>query len=80
MLSLIWIPITVGAAAAQVARNAAQRMMLPVAGPWAATLVRFAFGIPFSIVFAAFAWALTPDARPHVSAGWWGSPPWAWRL
>jgi drug/metabolite transporter (DMT)-like permease len=38
------------------------------AGPWGATLVRFLFGLPFSIlIFGAVALA-TPHAQPHLSA------------
>ena len=61
---MLWIPVTLGAALLQVARNAAQRGLLAEAGPWGATLVRFLFGLPFSILFALVAWVL--DA--HVSA------------
>ena len=37
----LWIPITIGAAAAQTARNAAQRHLTPILGTLGATLVRF---------------------------------------
>jgi drug/metabolite transporter (DMT)-like permease len=63
----LWIPITVGAASLQVARNALQRGLLTGAGPWGATLVRFLFGLPFSLVFVAVALALTPHA--HLTLG-----------
>ena len=52
------------AASFQVARNALQRGLMPTAGPWGATLVRFLFGLPFSLAFFAVAVALTPGARP----------------
>ncbi len=68
---MIWIPITVGAAALQVARNAAQRSIMGGAGPWGATLVRFLFGLPFATVFAAVAWLLTPGASAHPTAVFW---------
>lgn len=68
---MIWIPITVGAAALQVARNAAQRSIMGGAGPWGATLVRFLFGLPFATVFAAIAWAVTPGATAHPTAAFW---------
>jgi drug/metabolite transporter (DMT)-like permease len=48
---VLWIPITLGAASLQVARNAAQRGLLAEAGPWGATLARFLFGLPFAFVF-----------------------------
>src|SRR5215217_5252873 len=56
---MLWIPITVAAAALQVARNAAQRSLMTGAGPWGATLVRFLFGLPFSLVFVAVALLVT---------------------
>src|SRR3990167_4217019 len=53
--AMLWIPITVAAAAFQVARNAAQRSLLGGGGPWGATLVRFLFGLPFSLVISTVA-------------------------
>lgn len=69
---MLWIPVTVAAAAFQVARNAAQRSLLTGAGPWGATLVRFLFGLPFSLAFAALALAVAPATpRPDlVFLGW----------
>lgn len=57
---MLWIPATVAAAALQVARNAAQRSLMGGAGPWGATLVRFLFGLPFSIAFASVALLFLP--------------------
>ena len=37
---MLWIPVTVAAAAFQVARNAAQRSLMGAGGPWGATLVQ----------------------------------------
>jgi len=68
---MLWIPITIGAAALQVARNAAQRSVMGGAGPWGATLVRFLFGLPFATVFAAVAWIATPGAQAHPTAWFW---------
>jgi drug/metabolite transporter (DMT)-like permease len=65
---VVWIPITLGAASLQVARNAAQRGLLAEAGPWGATLVRFLFGLPFSVVFAGVAALLSSHLAPRVSA------------
>ncbi len=64
---MLWIPITIGAASLQVARNALQRGLLTGAGPWGATLVRFLFGLPFSAIFVAVAWTLT--RAPHLAFG-----------
>ncbi|MFZ4604960.1 MAG: DMT family transporter [Caulobacter sp.] len=58
---MLWIPITVLAAGFQVARNAAQRSLLAGAGPWGATLVRFLFGLPFSLLFSAVVLLLMPS-------------------
>lgn len=68
---MIWIPVTVAAAALQVARNAAQRSLMTGAGPWGATLVRFLFGLPFSITFAAVALLFLPLV-PVVSPAYLG--------
>ena len=51
----LWIPVTIGAAAAQTARNAAQRHLTPVLGTLGATLVRFLYGVPFAL---AWLWAV----------------------
>lgn len=68
---MIWIPITIGAAALQVARNAAQRSIMGDAGPWGATLVRFLFGLPFATLFATIAWLVTPGATVHPTVHFW---------
>jgi drug/metabolite transporter (DMT)-like permease len=68
---MLWIPITIGAAGFQVARNALQRGLMGDAGPWGATLVRFLFGLPFSIAIWAVVAALSPGARPSFSFGFW---------
>lgn len=68
---MLFIPVTIGAAALQVARNAMQRTLLDGGGPWGATLVRFLFGLPFSLVFVALALAVWPDATPHFAARFW---------
>ncbi|MFY8208455.1 MAG: DMT family transporter [Caulobacter sp.] len=68
---MIWIPISISAAALQVARNAAQRSIMGDAGPWGATLVRFLFGLPFATLFAAIAWLVTPGATAHPTVHFW---------
>lgn len=52
--SWLWVPIVLWAALAQTARNTAQRSLAARAGTLGATLVRFAYGLPF-----AAAWVLT---------------------
>ncbi|MBL8553931.1 MAG: DMT family transporter [Phenylobacterium sp.] len=68
---MLWIFLTAAAAPLQVARNALQRGLVGDAGPWGATLVRFLFGLPFSIAMFAIVAALTPDARPDPSLRFW---------
>ncbi len=68
---MLWIILTAAAAPLQVARNVLQRGLIGDAGPWGATLVRFLFGLPFSIaIFTVVAW-LTPHADPHPTARFW---------
>jgi drug/metabolite transporter (DMT)-like permease len=60
--------MTAAAAPLQVARNALQRGLVGDAGPWGATLVRFLFGLPFSLlIFTAVALA-TRGAEPQLSS------------
>lgn len=68
---MLWIPITIAAAGFQVARNALQRGLMGDAGPWGATLVRFLFGLPFSIAIWAVVAALSPGARPDLGFAFW---------
>lgn len=70
---MLWIFLTVLAAPLQVARNAMQRGLVGDAGPWGATLVRFLFGLPFSIAVFAVVFAATPEARPHWTGGFWAA-------
>lgn len=48
--SLLWIPATLAAAAAQTARNATQRRLTETIGTVGATQVRFLYGFPFAIL------------------------------
>ena len=52
-LSLLWIPATLAAAAAQTARNATQRHLTEHIGTAGATQVRFLYGFPFALLFIA---------------------------
>ncbi|MEO8115120.1 MAG: EamA/RhaT family transporter, partial [Phenylobacterium sp.] len=62
---MLWILLTCAAAPLQVARNALQRGLVGDAGPWGATLVRFLFGLPFSLAIFLLVAVFTPDAAPH---------------
>jgi drug/metabolite transporter (DMT)-like permease len=68
---MLWIILTAAAAPLQVARNVLQRGLIGDAGPWGATLVRFLFGLPFSMAIFTVAALLTPDAAPHPTARFW---------
>ena len=62
---MLWIPVTVIAAAFQVARNAAQRGLMGDAGPWGATLTRFLFGFPFTLAFTILVWGFVHPVALH---------------
>jgi drug/metabolite transporter (DMT)-like permease len=64
---MLWIIFTAAAAPLQIARNALQRGLVGDAGPWGATLVRFLFGLPFSLATFAVVAMATPGAGPHLS-------------
>lgn len=68
---MLWAGATIAAAAFQVGRNALQRGMMSRTGPWGATLVRFLFGLPFSLVFVAVAFAFAPDVAPSFGPAFW---------
>jgi len=68
---MLFIPITIAAATFQVGRNATQRTLMGAGGPWGATLVRFLYGIPFTVVFLAVAWLVWPGARLSVTPFFW---------
>ncbi len=63
-LSLLWIPATIAAAAAQTARNATQRRLTETIGTVGATQVRFLYGFPFALVFLAIALTITGERLP----------------
>jgi drug/metabolite transporter (DMT)-like permease len=73
MFNLLWIPATLAASVLQVGRNALQRGLLPKSGPWAATLVRFLFGLPFSLTLAAALYGLSPTVRLHPGVAFWSN-------
>jgi drug/metabolite transporter (DMT)-like permease len=69
----LWIPITTGAAAAQTARNAAQRHLTPILGTLGATLVRFLYGLPFALLWLAAVALVGGFAipAPNAAFAWW---------
>lgn len=65
---MLWIPITLIAAGAQVLRNGAQASLTGKIGTLGATQVRFVFGLPFAVLFLAAGLLITGEALPHVTA------------
>jgi drug/metabolite transporter (DMT)-like permease len=68
---LLWIPITLLAAALQTARNAFQRGLTGALSPLGATYTRFAFGFPFAALYAAFVLARTGAPAPSLTFFAW---------
>ena len=62
--TLLWIPATLAAAAAQTARNATQRHLTASLGTVGATQVRFLYGFPFALIFLAIVLAVSGEAMP----------------
>jgi drug/metabolite transporter (DMT)-like permease len=62
----LWIPVTLWAALAQTLRNTAQRHLVGALGTLGATLVRFLYGLPFAVAWAAavHAWRGEPLPLP----------------
>jgi drug/metabolite transporter (DMT)-like permease len=69
----LWIALTVGAALLQTFRNAAQRHLTATLGTLGATLVRFLYGLPFTLTWLAAVALIGGYAWPALSArllGW----------
>jgi len=70
---VLWIPITLAAAALQTARNAFQRGLTGELSALGATYTRFLFGFPFAALYAGVVFAATRTAAPAatpVFLGW----------
>jgi drug/metabolite transporter (DMT)-like permease len=69
----LWIPVTIGAALAQTARNAAQRHLTPILGTLGATLVRFLYGLPFALLWLVIVAVIGGFALPLPNGAflWW---------
>lgn len=63
---MLWMPITVAAACAQVVRNGAQANLTLKIGTLGATQVRFIFGLPFALVFLALGMWFGEGSIPPV--------------
>jgi drug/metabolite transporter (DMT)-like permease len=68
MLTLLWIPVTICAAAAQTLRNAMQRHLTATLGTVGATQVRFLYGLPFALLFLVAVSAVTGEPLPATNA------------
>lgn len=66
--SLLWIPATLAAAAAQTARNATQRHLIAILGTVGATQVRFLYGLPFAALFLALVLAVSGERLPGLGS------------
>jgi drug/metabolite transporter (DMT)-like permease len=62
---VLWIPITIAAAAFQTARNAFQRSLTGALSALGATYTRFAFGLPFAALYALVVFAAGNTAWPE---------------
>jgi len=69
----LWAAFTIGAAAAQTARNAMQRELIVTLGTLGATYVRFLYGFPFALVILACVFAFTGIPFPRPGFAFW---PW----
>lgn len=68
-----WIIVTLIAASAQTARNAAQRHLTTQVGTMGATAVRFLFGAPFALAFLLVLAQRASLPRPDMTALLWAS-------
>jgi len=68
-ISLLWIPATLIAAAAQTARNTMQHRLTDTLGTLGAAQVRFLYGLPFAAVFLALVLAVGGEPLPRLHAG-----------
>lgn len=64
---LLWVPVTIAAASAQVFRNGAQASLTKTIGTLGATQVRFVFGLPFALLFLVAALWLSGQSLPGLT-------------
>jgi drug/metabolite transporter (DMT)-like permease len=69
---VLWIPITLAAAAFQTARNALQRSLTGPLTQLGATYTRFLFGFPFALLYAAAVLALSDSPPPAPKPAFFG--------
>lgn len=69
---MLWIFATLGAAAAQTARNAMQSSLASSLGTVGATQVRFLYGFPFALAFLFICVAATGESVPAITTSFTG--------
>jgi drug/metabolite transporter (DMT)-like permease len=69
---VLWIPITLVAAALQTARNAFQRSLTGALSPLGATYTRFLFGFPFAALYATFVLTVSEAPLQDAPAAFFG--------
>jgi drug/metabolite transporter (DMT)-like permease len=67
MTGWTWMPLTLFASGAQTVRNAAQRSLIQDVGTLGATLVRFLYGLPFSIIWLAIVLLVSERGLPAAN-------------
>jgi len=70
---VLWIPITLAAAALQTARNAFQRGLTGALSPLGATYTRFLFGFPFAALYAVLVFRATGVPGPGIAFFAWAA-------
>ncbi len=65
-ISLLWIPATLVAAAAQTARNTMQHRLTETLGTLGAAQIRFLYGLPFALVFLGLILLVGGERLPHA--------------
>jgi drug/metabolite transporter (DMT)-like permease len=68
---LLWIPVTLAGAAAQVMRNGLQSSLTASLGALGAAYVRFLFGLPFAVLLWLAALWVSGSSTPGVTAIAW---------
>lgn len=71
-IAFVWVPATLVASAAQVARNTMQRRLTERIGTVGATQVRFLYGLPFALLSLALVAAIGGERLPRPDTGFAG--------
>jgi drug/metabolite transporter (DMT)-like permease len=71
LILVLWIPVTLAGAAAQVVRNGLQASLTTSLGALGAAYVRFLFGLPFAVVLWLATLWVSGSASPDMTAIAW---------